>query len=156
MSQETIILVLENLVYHSTEHAFLSDLLEEKYGFTKVEDDTQEVSKEQKPVKKSSKLEADDKTIRTDVIRYSKHEKLAGDYLDANIRVSILGDVTSTHTILQINSDEKQSTYSTVYQTVRISSESGYAIEKMIDRLVVDLGLVIDKKKWSFHRVKDL
>ncbi len=156
MNQETVTITLENLVYHSTEHPLLSDLLEDKYGFTRIEDDTQEVSKEQKPITQSLEERENDKIVKAEIKKYSKHKKLSGDYLDANIRVSILGDVTCTHTVIEINSDEQESNYTTTYQMIRISSNSGYAIQKLIDRLVVDLGLVISKSDWSFHRVKDL
>ncbi len=156
MSQETVTITLENLVYHSTDHPLLSDLLEEKYGFTRIEDDTQEVSKEQKPTTQSLEEKENDKIVKAEIKKYSKHKKLSGDYLDASIRVAILGDVTCTHTVVEINSDEQESNYTTTYQMIRISSDSGYAIQKLIDRLVVDLGLVISKSDWSFHRVKDL
>jgi outer membrane translocation and assembly module TamA len=156
VSEETVTITLENLVYHSTEYPFLSDLLEEKYGFVMIEDDTQEVSKEQKPIDHSLEEDENDKTVKAEIKKYSEHKKLSGDYLDANIRVSILGDVASTHMIVEIAPDEQLSNYTTTYQMIRISSSSGYAVQKLIDRLVVDLGLVIPRFEWTFHRVKDL
>jgi hypothetical protein len=144
--------MLENVVYHETEHPFLTDFLVDKYGFTEVEDDTQKVAKEQKPVSESSENEKDDTTVKVEVTKYSCHKKLAGDYLDAEIQIQIQGDIALTHTILQISPEEQQSTYSTVYQTVRISSVSGYAIQKLLERVVVDLGLIAGKQDWSFHR----
>ncbi len=156
MNKETVTITLENLVYHSTEHPLLSDILEDKYGFTRVEDDTQEVAKEQKQGTKSVEEVKDGKTVRAEIKKYSKHKKMAGNYVDADIRVNILGDVTCTHTTVEIGEDEEESNYTTTYQLIRISSESGYAIQKLIDRLVVDVGLVISKYDWSFHRIENI
>ena len=51
--------------------------------------------------------------------------------------------------------EEKFPVYTTEYQMIKLVSESGYAMQHLIERLTVDLGLKIKSREWVFHRCRE-
>lgn len=87
--------------------------------------------------------------------RYSSLEFYEGSYLDAKIKVYFLGDITRKRDIVEISEEERYPIYMVEYQMVKLISESGYALQRLIEQLSVDLGLKIREKEWLFHRCEE-
>jgi len=136
----------------------LEDFLLEKYRFKVVEEEECEISKlsqimpiDRKQIVFKEEIEAP--IVSEEVERkYSSLEILDGIYLDAEIRIYILGDVTRTEDIVEVSEEERYPIYTVEYKMIKLVSESGYALQQLIERLSVDLGLRIETKEWFFHR----
>jgi hypothetical protein len=150
---ETVVLVLKDVIFRHTEAKFLSEFLAEKYGFTKEEDKIRETTKTkialtaEEDGNASPHLEQKEETIK-----WSTTKILSGNFSDAELKIYILGELTQNADIIEINETENYTVYNSKYQLIKIASKSGYAITQLIERLSVDLGLEIKDKEWFFHR----
>ncbi|MBO3802257.1 MAG: hypothetical protein JTT11_00020 [Candidatus Brockarchaeota archaeon] len=157
-AREIVALVLKDVMYRSSEYRTLEEFLIGKYGFRKVEEEEHEIRrlKQVMRVDKTQFFLKDE--LSAPVVseetekEFSSMEILEGFYLDAGVRVYVLGDVTRTEDIVEAGGDEKYPVYTATYQMVKLVSESGYAIQQLIERLGVDLGLRIERKDWFFHK----
>lgn len=158
---EIVVLTLKKLVYRHTEFPLLGEFLVNKYGFRKVEEEAREVSRvrEEVPMDRMKivfKEEMKASVVLEEVRRkYSSIKIFEGIYLDAKINVYILGDVVQKEDTVEISEQERYSVYTAEYQMVKFTSESGYALQQLLERLTVDLGLKFGSKTWLFHRCKE-
>jgi len=160
-SREIVVLVLKNVIYQHTELSSLEEFLVKRYRFERVEEETCEVSgtrlklpldQERLPLKEKSGVPS---VWEGRQRRYSSVEIYEGDYLDAKIRVYFLGDIIREKDILEISEVERSPLYLVKYQMVKLASESGYALQRLIERLHVDIGLKVGSEEWVFHRSKE-
>lgn len=149
------------MVYESIEVPSLEEFLVKKYGFKKVEEEAIEVSKteEKVPVHREKILFEEErsapKILEEIRRRYSALETYEGSYLDAGITVCFLGDIAREKDMVEITEEERYPFYMVEYQMVKLVSESGYALQRLMERLSVDLGLKVGAKEWVFHRCKE-
>lgn len=146
--------MLKNVVYRQTEFRSLEEFLVERYGFSKIEEKEHKISELRKliPAKLEGTTFEEEETER----RLSSLKIYEGTHLDAKIRVCILGDVIQREDVTVAKGGEGEYlVYTAEYQMIKIVSESGYAIQQLIERLAVDLGMEIKSKEWVFHRVKE-
>ncbi|MEM2142000.1 MAG: hypothetical protein QXS20_10500 [Candidatus Thorarchaeota archaeon] len=139
---------------HSIEYSSLEDLLIYKHDFALVEEATHTLSRGQPGPGDAVDQKTASAIVSDEIIKYSSHKKLSGMYMDAKITVDIMGEVIARHTVLKIAPDENQSTYTVEYQTVNFMSDSGYAIQKLIEELEMTCGLSAEKQEWGFHRLQ--
>jgi len=158
--REIVVLTLKKLVYRHTEFPLLGEFLVNKYGFKKVEEEAREVSRVREVPMNRMKIILEEE-IKAPVIseevrrKYSSIKIFEGIYLDARINVYILGDVVQKEDTVEISEQERYSAYTAEYQMVKFTSESGYALQQLLERLTVDLGLKFGSKTWLFHRCKE-
>jgi hypothetical protein len=158
---EIVVLALKKVVYCHTEYPLLEEFLVRKYGFKKMEEEVQEISKfeEKIPIDRAKIVLKEE--IRAPIVseqvrkKYSSLEIFEGNYLDAKIKVYILGGVVQKKDTVEISEQERYSVYTSEYQMVKFVSESGYALQRLIERLTVDLGLKIRSKRWFFRRSEE-
>ncbi|KPV62293.1 MAG: hypothetical protein AOA65_1917 [Candidatus Bathyarchaeota archaeon BA1] len=159
--REIVVLVLKDVVYEHMGFPSLEEFLVEKYGFKKIEEKTHEVSRlwEKIPTRRERillKEEIGGPIVSEEIERkYSSLEFYEGSYLDAKIKVHFLGDITRKRDIVEISEEERYPIYMVEYQMVKLISESGYALQRFIEQLSVDLGLKIREKEWLFHRCEE-
>lgn len=160
-SREIVVLVLKNVIYQHTELSSLEEFLVKRYRFERVEEETCEVSgtrwkllldQERLPLKEKSGIPS---VWEGRQRRYSSVEIYEGDYLDEKIRVYFLGDIIREKDMLEISEEERSPLYLVKYQMVKLASESGYALQRLIERLHVDTGLKVGSEEWVFHRSKE-
>lgn len=153
-SGEIVVLVLKDVVYRHSEFRSLEEFLVEKYGFSKIEEKEHKIFELKKliPVE-----EAGTPAILEEIEKKLSSLKIyEGNYLDATIKVCILGDIIQKEDmIVGAGEEEKYPVYTTEYQMIKLISESGYAMQHLIERLTVDLGLKIKSKEWVFHRCRE-
>ncbi len=151
--EETVVLVLKDVMFHHTETKFLDEFLTEKYGFTKIEDKIKEITK--------SKMDTTQKEPGNNILnnevesketKYSATKILSGSFADSEIKIHILGELTQREDTIEIDKENNYKVYNTKHQLIKIASRSGYAITKLIEQLNIDLGLEIKIKEWLFHR----
>jgi hypothetical protein len=148
-------------VYSHTEYPLLGEFLVRKYGFKKVEEEAQEVSKLEEKIPIDRTKVVFEEEMRAPIVseeirrKYSSLKIFEGNYQDAQIKVYILGDVVQKEDIVEISEQERYPVYTAEYQMVKLVSESGYALQRLIEQLTVDLGLKIRFKRWFFHRCKE-
>lgn len=159
--REIVALTLKNLVYRHTEFPLLGDFLVRKYGFKKMEEEAQEVSISREKIPVDRKKLVFEEEMRAPIVseeirrKYSSIKIFEGNYLDAEIKVYILGEVVRKEDTVEISEQERYPVYTAEYQMVKFVSESGYALQRLIEQLTVDLGLKIRSKRWFFHRSKE-
>lgn len=159
--REIVVLVLKNVVYRHTEFPLLGEFLVEKYGFKIIEEKAREVSEleEKIPIDRGEILFEEE--MRAPIVseeierKYSSLKIYEGNYLDAEIRVYILGVITRKEDTVEISEEERYPVYTAEYQMIKLVSESGYALQRLIEQLSVDLGLKIGEKEWFFHRCRE-
>jgi len=159
--REIVVLVLKNVVYRHTEFPLLGEFLVEKYGFKKIEEKAREVSEleEKIPIdRREILLEEEMKApiVSEEIERkYSSLKIYEGNYLDAEVKVYILGVIAQKEDTVEISEEERYPVYTAEYQMIKLVSESGYALQRLIEKLSVDLGLKIGEKEWFFHRCRE-
>lgn len=159
--REIVVLTLKNLVYHHTEFPLLGEFLIRKYGFKKVEGEEREVSRLREKIPLDRMKIVFEEEMKAPIVseevrrKYSSLKIFEGDYLDAKVKVYILGDIVRKEDAVEISEQERYPVYTAEYQMVKFVSESGYALQQLIERLTVDLGLKIGSKSWFFHRCKE-
>lgn len=159
--REIVVLTLKNVVYRHTEFPLLGEFLVEKYGFKKIEEKEHEVSGLREVIPIDRKEILFEEEVKAPIVseevekKYSSLKIFEGNYLNTKIRVYIMGDIIRREDIVKISEEEQYPVYTTEYQMIKLVSESGYALQQLIERLSVDLGLRIRLKSWSFHRCKE-
>lgn len=129
----------------------------ERYGFERVEEEAHLISawKEVFPqvrqeilidVEKEAPLVSEETFAR-----YSSVETLAGNFLDAAVTFTFCGDILREEDVVRLNG-ETYSVYRVEYQMIKLLSESGYSLLRLLERLSVDLGLKVGSRTWTFHR----
>ncbi|MDG6223606.1 MAG: hypothetical protein IAX21_10295 [Candidatus Bathyarchaeota archaeon] len=151
---ETVVLILKDVVFRHTEFSGLGTLLIKKHDFKKIEDKKSELSKTEKTIaitpRESEDIPA--QNILEETIKLSVTRIFLGNYLDAEIKVYMLGEITQNADTVEVDPEESYTVYTTKYQLIKIVSESGYVIGKFVEHLSIDVGLKIGSKKWFFHR----
>ncbi|MEM2128426.1 MAG: hypothetical protein QXN86_02060 [Candidatus Methanomethylicaceae archaeon] len=157
--RETVVLKLKNVIYRHTEFPSLEEFLIERYGFKKMEEKEREVSASRDITPIDRKRIVYEEEVQAPIVaeevekRHSSLKSLEGSYLDAKIMVHLLGEIISRKDIVEVSEEERYPVYTVEYQMLKLVSESGYALQCLIERLCVDLGLRIGKKEWFFHRI---
>ncbi len=151
---ELVVLVLKDLVYRHSEFRSLEDFLVERYGFNKIEEKEYKISELKKiiPVERHGIILEEEEIEK----KSSSLKIYEGSHLDAKIEVYILGDVVQKEDVI-VGTEEMDQypVYTVEYQMIKLVSESGYAIQQLIERLTTDLGLEIKSKEWVFHRSRE-
>ncbi len=161
-SREIVVLVLKDVVYRHSGFRSLEEFLVEKYGFSKIEEKEHKISELKKIIPIEGKEIIFAEEAEAPVISEKIERKLSslkiyeGNYLDAKIRVCILGGVIQKEDIIVGAEEEGQyPVYTAEYQMIKLIGESGYAMQQFIERLTVELGLKIKSKEWVFHRCRE-
>lgn len=151
--REIVVLVLKDVVYRHSEFGSLEEFLVERYGFSKIEEKEHEISE----LKKIILIEREGTILEEETEKkFSSLKIYEGSHLDAKIRICILGDVIQKEDIIVGTGEEGQyPVYTAEYQMIKLISESGYAMQQLIERLAVDLGLEIKSREWVFHRCRE-
>jgi len=151
--REIVVLVLKDVVYRHSEFGSLEEFLVERYGFSKIEEKEHEISE----LKQIIPIESEGTILEEETEKKLSSLKIyEGSHLDAKIRICILGDVIQKEEIIVGTGEEGQyQVYTAEYQMIKFVSESGYAMQQLIERLAVDLGLEIRSREWVFHRCRE-
>jgi len=153
-----VVLTLKNLFYRHTEIGTLTDFLVEKYGFKKIEEydhDIYELKDMEQIDRKDILFEEETKApiVIEKVGTKSYTDKIIeGNYLGEVIKAYVLGEINRTENVVEISADERYPVYTAEYQMIKLVSESGYALQGFLEKLIIDLGLRIESINWSFHR----
>lgn len=153
-SREIVVLVLKDVVYRHSELRVLEEFLVEKYGFSRIEEKEQKISelKEIIPIERAGTPAVSEEIKK----KLSSLKIYEGSYLEARIKVCILGDVIQEEDIIMGQGEEERyPVYTAEYQMIKLVGQSGYAIQQLIERLTIDLGLKFKSKEWVFHRCKE-
>lgn len=151
--RELVVLVLKDVVYRHLELRSLEDFLVAKYGFKKIEEKQHKISELKHVISMERKEVVFEKEIKR---KLSSLKVYGGNYLDAEVKVYILGEVTQKEDVVAGAGGEGQyPIYTAEYQMIKLVSKSGYAIQQLIELLTIDLGLEIKSKEWVFHRCEE-
>ena len=152
-----MVLTLNRVIFRHKEYKELDDFLIKQYGFYLIEESEKEISKT-KEVKTITRGDTNtQKEIKTKIFleeggkKTSSNKIFEGNHMDNKIRINILGDLIHIESIMEIE-DEKYKIYTVEYQMIKLSSESGYSLQRFLEKLISNLGLSIGAQKWSFHR----
>lgn len=160
---ETAVLLLKDVMFRHSEFRSLEEFLVEKYGFSKVEDRESALSEMQETIPIESRkiiLKEEEKAL---VIAEEIEEKMSslkileGNYMDAKISIWIMGEVFQKEDVIAAANMEGECTaiYTSEYQMIKLISKSGYAIQQLVEKLTIDVGLKIGMKEWFFHRCEE-
>lgn len=159
---ELVVLLLKGVVFRHTDYRSLEEYLAEKYGFRKVEEKEQVLSEIRQVVLANHEKIVFQEEAKSPVVLEETEEKIStlkvyeGEYLDAKVSIYVMGDVTQREDIvIEVCGERQYPIYTSEYQLIKIASESGYALQKLIERLTIDLGLDIRSKDWVFHRSRE-
>ncbi len=156
--QEDVVLILKGVIYRSVEFPLLEDFLVEKYGFRRVEEKEKEVSEVREVFPSSREEIVFGEESRAHIVseetekKFSSLKILEGTYLDSKITVYVMGDVICREDLVEVSGEETYRVYTAEYQMIKILSESGYALQQLLERLKTDTGFKVESKDWSFHR----
>jgi len=151
---EIVVLLLKNVVYRHSELRSLEEFLVEKYGFSKIEEKEYAISE----LRKIVQIEREGTVLGEEGSekKLSSLKIYEGSHLDTKIRVCIMGEVVQKEdVIVGTGEEERYPVYTAEYQMIKLVSESGYAMQQLIERIAVDLGLEIRSREWVFHRSKE-
>jgi hypothetical protein len=151
--REIVVLVLKDVVYRHSGFGSLEEFLVERYGYSKIKEKEREISE----LKKIIPIEREGTILEEETeTKLSSLKIYEGSHLDAKIRICILGDVIQKEDVIVGTGEEGQyPVYTAEYQMIKFVSESGYAMQQLIERLAVDLGLEIKSREWVFHRCRE-
>ena len=160
--REIVVLVLKDILYKHLEFRSLEDFLVEKYGFNRIEEKEHKISEIKQIIPVECKEIIFEEESMASMVLEEIEKKLSslkiyeGNYLEAKIGVYILGDIVQREDIVVGPAEKEQyPIYTVEYQMIKLISESGYAIQQLIERLTVDLGMEIKSKEWVFHRCRE-
>ncbi|MEM1508243.1 MAG: hypothetical protein QXY49_02610 [Thermofilaceae archaeon] len=139
---EVVVLLLEDVVVRSMDYTSLEDFLERRLGFGKVEED-------------ESILETHRHKPVSILTREERTAVYTGYFMSVKITIEFLGTIEKELETMKVN-DEEQKIYSAKYEMIKVISESGYTLQRLIEELEVNLGLHIGKREWVFHRIDAL
>lgn len=159
-SREVVVLMLRGVVFRHSEFRTLEDALVEKYGFGQIEGKEQKISELRQliPEEYRRKIVFEDESTAPIVLeeverKFSALKIYRGIFLESEVQVYILGETTQKEDI--IVGEESYTIYTAEYQMVKFVSKSGYAIQQLIERLTMDLGIGFKSKEWIFHRCEE-
>jgi len=159
-SRELVVLMLRNVVFRHPEFHTLEDALVEKYGFSQIEEKEQKISELRQLIPEDYRRkivfesESTAPTVLEEVERkFSTLKVYRGVFLESEIQVYILGETTQKEDI--VVGEEQYTIYTAEYQMVKLVSKSGYAIQQLIERLTMDLGIGFESKEWIFRRCEE-
>lgn len=159
---ELVVLLLKGVMFRHMEYKSLEEYLAEKYGFKRIEEKEHVVSEDRQIVPVHYEKIVFQGGDKGPIVLEETEEKLStlkvyeGEYMDAKISLYIMGDVIQREDVVtEAGGGEQYSIYTSEYQLIKLVSESGYALQQLIDRLVVDLGLDVKSKEWIFHRSRE-
>jgi len=153
--EETVVLVLRDVIFRNMEIKFLSEFLIKKYGFRIEEDKIKETTKTKDVIFEESQDFCSDLEQGKETQKYSTNKILAGTFSDVEIKIYIMGELAQREDIVEVNEKEKYKVYNSKYQLIKVASKSGYAISKFLEQLMLDLSIEIKNKEWFFHRSKN-
>ncbi len=152
--------MLRGVVFRHSEFRTLEDALVEKYGFGQIEGKEQKISELRQliPEEYRRKIVFEDESTAPIVLeeverKFSALKIYRGIFLESEVQVYILGETTQKEDI--IVGEESYTIYTAEYQMVKFVSKSGYAIQQLIERLTMDLGIGFKSKEWIFHRCEE-
>jgi len=158
--RELVVLLLRNVIFRHSEFHSLEDVLVEKYGFSKIEEKEQKISelKQLIPEECKKRIVFEEETTAPTVLEEIERKLSAlkiykGIFSENEIQVYILGETTQKEDI--VAGEEQYTIYTAEYQLVKLVSKSGYAIQQLIERLTMDLGIEFKSKEWIFHRCEE-
>ncbi|MEM3466688.1 MAG: hypothetical protein QW566_09485 [Candidatus Jordarchaeales archaeon] len=159
---ELVVLLLKGVVFRHTEYKLLEEYLIEKYGFRRIEEKEQTVSEVRQIVPADYKKIVFNEEAKSPVVFEETEEKVStlkiyeGEYLDAKIFVYVMGNIIQREDMVtEAGGEEQYPVYTSEYQLIKLVSDSGYALQQLIERLTVDLGLDVRSKEWVFHRSRE-
>lgn len=160
-SREIVVLLLKDVLYRHPEIRSLEEFLVRKYSFKNIEEKEHKISELKKIIPTKHKVVFKEE-VKSSIVserserRFSSLKIYEGDYMDARISVCILGEVIQSEDVIVGTREEEQYLVnSSRYQMIRFMSDSGFAMQQLVESLTVDLGLRIRQKEWSFHRSKE-
>lgn len=139
---EVVVLLLEDVVVRSVDYPSLEDFLERRLNFERVEED--ECILETLRLKPAAVL-----------MRGEGTAVYSGQFMGVKVAVEFLGAMEKEVEVVKVD-DEEQKVYSARYEMIKAVSESGYALQRLVEELEVDLGLRIGRREWVFHRIEAL
>lgn len=158
-SHESVALLLKGVVFRHTEYRSLEDYLTEKYGFRRVEEKEQVVSENRQVISADHRKIVFNEETKSPIVVEEAEEKFStlkiyeGKYLNTNISVYIMGDIIYREDVVtEVQGKEQYPIYTSEYQLIKLISDSGYALQQLIERLTIDLGLGFRSKEWVFYR----
>lgn len=155
---ETVALILRGVIFKHTEYQSLQEYLSAKYGFKKVKEKKQAVSEIKQMIPANHEKIVFEEEAKSPIVLEENEKKMSlleiyeGTYLEARISVFIMGDVIQREDIVEGASGEQYSIFTAEYQMMKFVSRSGYSLQRLIEQMVIDLGLEIKSKEWVFHR----
>ncbi|MEM2323294.1 MAG: hypothetical protein QW374_03755 [Candidatus Bathyarchaeia archaeon] len=155
---EIVTLLLRGVVFRHTEYRSLEEYLIEKYRFRKVGEKEQVILENRHIIPADYKRILDEGAkipamLEESEKKFSALKIYEGEYLDAKVYIYVMGEVTHREDMVAEASGEEQNlVYTSIYQLIKLVSSSGYALQQLIERLTIDLGLDIKSKEWGFHR----
>lgn len=144
---EVVTLVLRGVAFRSLDYSSLEDFLEKALSFSRVEVEEVVVGREEQLLAPRARVV--ELVSEREMVRYS------GSYVDAVVVVEILGSVKRGEEVVKVNGEE-QKVFVAKYEMVKFVSKSGYALQRLVEELEVELGLHAEERGWAFHRVRDL
>ncbi|MEM2272643.1 MAG: hypothetical protein QXX56_00310 [Candidatus Bathyarchaeia archaeon] len=160
--RELVVLLLKGVIFRHTEYKLLEEYLVDKYGFKRIEEKEQTVSETRQIVPAAYEKIVFHEETKSPVVLEETEEKVStlkvyeGEYLDARISVYVMGEVVQREDMVtEIGRGEQYPVYTSEYQMIKFVSDSGYALQQLIERLTIDLGLDVKSKEWVFHRSRE-
>ncbi len=156
--RETVVFVLRDVVYRHGEFRSLEEFLADRYGFSKIVEKEQETSESRETFPTGHTQVAFEKEEMVSIAeriekRFSFMKIYKGVYSGSEIEIYFLGKVTQEEDlIVETDPQDQYPIYTAGYQMIKLVGGSGYAIQHLIERLTIDLGLKINLKEWFFHR----
>lgn len=144
---EVVQLVLEGVRLRSTDYRTLEEYLEKRLGFRRVGDD--------EVVLRTLRMETAGEHAEIVVERGFETAAYAGHFMGVDVLIEFLGAEEKGVEVVTVNGEELN-VYTSAYKMVKFSSVSGYALQRLLEELVVNLGIQYSKKEWVFHRVAEL
>jgi len=104
--EETVVLVLRDVIFRNMEIKFLSEFLIKKYGFRIEEDKIKETTKTKDVIFEESQDFCSDLEQGKETQKYSTNKILAGTFSDVEIKIYIMGELAQREDIVEVNALE--------------------------------------------------
>ncbi|MEM0345013.1 MAG: hypothetical protein QXP94_02400 [Thermofilaceae archaeon] len=142
--REVVQLVLEGVRLRSTDYRSLEEYLERRLGFRRVEGD--------EVVLRTLRLETAGEHAEITVERGFETTVYAGYFMGVDVLAEFLGEEEKGMEVVSVDGEEFN-VFTSAYKMVKFSSVSGYVLQRLLEELVVDLGIQYSRKDWTFHRI---
>ncbi|MCS7119668.1 MAG: hypothetical protein RMJ07_00740 [Nitrososphaerota archaeon] len=160
-SHELVVLLLRDVLFKHPEFTSLEDYLARRCGFQKIEEKERKISelKELFPYR-HEKIVIEEEGGASVVLgevekKVSSLKIYEGTFLESDIEVYMLGETTRKEVIVGVGEKEKYTVHMAEYRMIKIISRSGYAIQQLLEQLLVDIGIEIKSKEWVFQRLSE-